>query len=433
MRRNNKIVILTAITFFLFFSTAFLISGCSQSNNTAPGLGKITYYCPMHPTYISDKPGDCPICNMKLIKKETAPAKTSKGEGHEGHKMTGMAPAEEKTLEEVCIEHNCTMNNCPMKVKTGIKPGERIICPICGEVISTASGKVVVISKQPLAESSAKIAGPTVSISAEKQQLIGVKTESVTRKALTKVIRVSGKIAYDPELVVTQEEFIQALKNEDNIKDSPLKDVVDRAKSLTSAARNKLKLLGMNDGQIAQLEETKKPQTNLYLPGEGENVWAYISIYEYEIGLVKVGATVEIEATAYPGEVFTGKVRSINPVLDPITRTNQVRVEIANIENKLKPEMFVSARIHADLGDKLTVSENAVLDTGLRKIVYLSKTGDLLESREIKTGQKAEGYYEVLEGLSEGDIVVTSGNFLIDSEAKLKQASEGAPEHKHGQ
>ncbi len=414
---------------------AFTISGCGKSQDKGKVSNrKAIYYCPMHPTYTSDKPGDCPICNMKLVKKEAEPEKAAKEEEHKGHEMALMAPAAEKTLEEVCVEHKCTMNNCPMNIKTGLKPGERIICPICGEVISTAAGKVVEISKQSTGEGYSKTAGPTVTISAEKQQLIGVKTEPVVKKAFTKVIRASGKIAYDPELVVTQEEFIQALKNEDNIKDSPLQDAVDRARSLTNAARNKLKLLGMSDDQIARLKETGKPEVNLYLPGKGENVWAYISVYEYELGLIKVGAPVEIEAIAYPGEIFTGAIASMNPVLDPMTRTNQVRVEIANAEDKLKPEMFVRAGIRADLGEKLVVPENAVLDTGLRKIVYLSRSGDTLESREVKTGQKGEGYYEVLDGLSEGDIVVTSGNFLIDSESKLKSASAGEAGHsQHGQ
>jgi len=237
---------------------------------------------------------------------------------------------------------------------------------------------------------------------------------------LTKIIRASGKIAYDPELVVTQEEFIQALKAQEEIKDSPLQDVIDRAKSLAEAARNKLKLLGMSEEQIVELEKTMKAQTNLYLPGQGENVWAYVAIYEYEIGILKEGSSVEIEAIAYPGEKFRGKVVSISPVLDPATRTNQVRVEVENPDNKLKPEMFVNATIKVDLGEKLAVPETAVLDTGLRKIVYLSEDNDTLESREVTLGQKADNYYEVLSGLKEGDVVVTSGNFLVDSESKLQ-------------
>jgi Cu(I)/Ag(I) efflux system membrane fusion protein len=384
--------------------------------------------------------------------------------------LSGCAPhgnasktGDEKSLEEVCVEHKCTMKNCAMSVKTGIRPGERIICPICGEVISTASGRVVEIIKQPLKtgpiaplkkerkllyyrnpmdprvtspvpmkdpmgmdyvpvyeEGSGEEAGRTITISPEKQQLIGVKTEPVEKMDLEKVIRASGKIAYDPELVVTQEEFIQALNAEDNVKDSPLQDVINRTKDLAEAARRKLKLLGMGDDQIADIEKTRKAQTNLYLPGKGESVWAYISIYEYEIGLVKPGDLVEIEAVAYPGEKFSGKVVSINPVLDAISRTNQVRVEVENTGDKLKPEMFVNANIKVALGKKLAVPEAAVLDTGLRKIVYLSKEGDVLESREVALGQKAEGYYEVLSGLKEGDVVVTSGNFLVDSETKLK-------------
>lgn len=428
---------------FLFFG----LSGCGRSHNDNQGTSsqKALYRCPMHPAYTSDKPGDCPICGMKLVK--TQSANTPKA-------------ANEKSLEEVCIEHMCTMKNCAMNVKTHMKPGERIICPVCGEVISTSNGKVVEIAQTAaVVPSKSKIlyyrnpmnpqatspvpmkdsmgmdyipvyeeekgaqgaaAGPAITISPEKQQLIGVKTEAVKRMELAKVIRASGKIAYDPELVITQEEFIQALKNEENVKDSPLQDVIERAKSLTEAARSKLKLLGMSDDQIAGLEKTKKAQTNLYLPGQGENVWAYISIYEYEIGLVHPGDMVEIEAVAYPGQIFPGKVVAINPVLDSATRTNQVRVEVANPENKLKPEMFINAKIKINIGEKLAVPESAVLDTGLRKIVYLLKGESVLESAEVTVGQKADGYYEVLGGLNEGDTVVTSGNFLVDSESKLK-------------
>jgi Cu(I)/Ag(I) efflux system membrane fusion protein len=390
---------------------------------------------------------------------------------HSAVPMNIPAQSKDKTLEEVCVTHKCTMKNCLMSIKAHIKPGERLICPVCGEVISTTSGKVVEIpgdkmpqesatavakkerkllyyrnpmdpqatSPVPMKDSmgmdyipvyeeeapTAAYGGPTVTISPERQQMIGVKTEPVKIMDLTKVVRVSGKIAYDPELAVTQEEFVQALNAQDNVKDSPLQDVIDRAKSFTEAARNKLKLLGMSDDQISTLEKTRKSETNLYLPGKGENVWAYINVYEYEIGFIKVDDSVDIEAVAYPGEKFTGKVVSISPVLDPNARTNQVRVEVPNPDNKLKPEMFVNALIKESLGQKLAVPETAVLDTGLRKIVYLSEENNVLESRQVSLGQKAENYYEVLSGLKEGDVVVTSGNFLVDSESKLKSPSQG--------
>jgi Cu(I)/Ag(I) efflux system membrane fusion protein len=392
--------------------------------------------------------------------------------------MNMPAQSKEKTLAEVCVTHKCTMKDCPMMIKAHVKPGERLACPVCGEVIATTSGKVVEIpnDKTPPVSASAEgkkerkllyyrnpmnpqatspvpmkdsmgmdyvpvyeetssmttSGGPTVTISPERQQMIGVKTELVKIMDLTKVVRVSGKIAYDPELAVTQEEFIQALNAEDNVKDSPLQDVIDRTKRLTEAVRNKLKLLGMNDDQISILEKTRKAETNLYLPGKGENVWAYISVYEYEISFIKVGDSVDIEAVAYPGEKFIGKVVSISPVLDPNTRTNQVRVEVVNTGDKLKPEMFVNAKIKVGLGEKLAVPESAIMDTGLRKIVYLSREGDILESHEVTVGQKAEGYYEVFSGLKEGDSVVTSGNFLVDSESRLKSALSDES-HQHGQ
>ena len=429
--RRSKVILFTILILFIG-GFAFTVSGCGKSQDKGKiGKARDVYYCPMHPTYTSDRPGDCPICNKKFVKKEAEREKPIKNDGHKGHEIAAQgAPAEEKTFEEVCIEHSCTMNNCPMLVKVTIKPGERVLCPVCGEVISTTSGKVVEIGKKPAAGPT----GPTVMISPEKQQLIGVTTGPVGRRELEKTIRASGRIAYDPELVVTQEEFIQAINNEEKIKDSPLQYVIDRAKSLTSAARQKLRLLGMSEEQILSLEKTRKSETTLYLPGKGESVWAYISIYEYEIGLISIGQPVEIEAVAYPRDVFKGTVMAINPVLDPMTRTNQARVEVKNEENKLKPEMFVKARIKISLGEKLAVPETAILDTGIRKIVYVSRENGMLESRDIKTGLKVDGYYEVLEGLDEGDIVVTSGNFLIDSESRLKSAAAGEAGHKqHGQ
>jgi len=410
MKKNNYVY-----GILIFMLITVFIAGCAPK-------GKDVYYCPMHPTYISDKPGDCPICNMKLVKKET---NTETKDMHAGHMAGMLMPSKEKAPQEICLEHNCTMKGCPMHIVVDMKPGEKISCPVCGDYITTENSKLISASEK-------KQTNTTVMINPDRQQLIGIKTEPVKVRLLTKTIRASSKIAYDPELVVVQEEFIQALNNQDNIKDSPLKDVIARSTAMTDAARNKLRLMGMSEGQISELSKTRKADTSLYLPDEGESVWAYLAIYEYEIGAVKQGQTVEIEAVAYPGEKFSGKVVSISPVLDATTRTNQVRTKIENPENKLKPEMFVNAKIIIDLGEKLAIPEEAVLDTGMRKIVYLSKAEGFLEAKEVKLGQKADGHYEVLEGLKEGDIIVTSGNFFVDSESKLKAAASGAS-HQHGQ
>ncbi|MDD4954542.1 MAG: efflux RND transporter periplasmic adaptor subunit [Candidatus Omnitrophica bacterium] len=455
MKGKNKIITivflivgLIAAGFIINFSYKFFAKDSAKSE-------KAVYYCPMHTSYTSNKSGDCPICNMRLVKKEVT------GQIQEN---VGVTAGKEKTLEEICVEHKCTIENCPMAVKATLKPGEKIICPVCGEIIGTENGKAVETGKAseaqlpektgagkkerkiiyyrnpmnpqetsqvPMKDSmgmdyipvyESETGANSISISAEKQQLIGIKTEPVKKMPLTKVIRASGKIAYDPDLYVAQEEYLQALKTVNETKGSVLKSVSEQSKSLSLAARKKLLLLGMSEAEINDLEKKGTAQDSLYLPLGTNSVWAYVSIYEYEIGLVKTGASVDIEAVAYPGEIFKGKVVAINPVLDATTRTNQVRVEVENNSGKLKPEMFVNADIKVDLGKQLAVPDSAVIDTGIRKIVYLSKPGNLLEAREVKLGQHAQGYYEVTEGLSEADTVVTSGNFLVDSESKLKSS-----------
>ncbi len=271
-----------------------------------------------------------------------------------------------------------------------------------------------------------------ISINSERQQIIGVKKEKVEKRKLTHQIFTVGRVAYDPGLYVAQEEYLQALKAKEKISESALPLIKEQTESLVEAAKRKLMLLGMNEETIEELAREGKPQESLYLPVKEKTVWVYMTIYEYEIGLIKEGLPVEIDAVAFPGEVFKGEIVAITPVLNSETRSIQVRAEIENPDNKLKPEMFVNAKIKVDLGEKLAVPETAVLDTGLRKIVYLAREGDILEARDVTLGQKAEGYYEVLDGLKEGDVVVTSGNFLIDSESKLQSAVQGS-EHKHGQ
>lgn len=259
-------------------------------------------------------------------------------------------------------------------------------------------------------------------MSPEKQQLIGVTKEKIKKRKLTRQILTVGRVAYDPALYIAQEEYLQALKTQDELEGS---SIATQGKSLLEAAERKLLLLGMSKAQIEELAKQNKPQGNLYLPTTENTVWVYITIYEYEIGFIEPGLPVEIEAIAFPGEIFNGKISAITPVLDSVTRSIKVRAEVNNPDNKLKPEMFVNVKINVDLGENLAVPEAAVLDTGTRKIVYLAKEGNMLEQREVTLGQKAQGYYEVFKGLNEEDEVVTSGNFLVDSESKLKSASQG--------
>ncbi|MCX5642857.1 MAG: efflux RND transporter periplasmic adaptor subunit [Candidatus Omnitrophica bacterium] len=263
-----------------------------------------------------------------------------------------------------------------------------------------------------------------VQISPEKQQLIGIKTTKVQKQNLTREIRTVGKIAYDPDLYVAQEEFLQALKMEEASGVDSASEAKKEAAAIRNAAGQKLLLMGMDKTQIQKLAWERKPQSNLYLAEDQKTIWAYLSVYEYDMGLIKTGLPVEITATAFPGQVFTGKIAAISPVLDPTTRSVQARTEIGNPGGKLKPGMFVNARTIIALGKRLAVPEEAVVNTGERSVVFLAAPDGYFQSRDVNLGNKANGYYEVLSGLKEGDVVVSSGNFFVDSESRLKSVNK---------
>jgi Cu(I)/Ag(I) efflux system membrane fusion protein len=390
---KTKFFITIFIIGILAATSGFLVVKYLANKNsgltTAAKTIKSVYYCPMHPSYTSNKPGDCPICGMKLVKKEDNQRISS-----------GTVSSKPKILYYRNPMNPQATSPVPMKDEMGMD-----YVPVYEE-IKGASGLGVYISQ-------------------EKQQLIGVKKEQVSKRHLTYEIRSVGKIAYDPDLYIAQEEYLQALKTIYSTDGSTMPLVKEQVQGILNAAEQRLLLLGMNKSQIEDLVQKGKPEENLYFPQNSDKVWVYISIYEYEMGLIKEGLSVEVDAVAFPGEVFKGKVMAITPVLDNQTRSARVRAEIENPGHKFKPEMFVNAKIEVDLGEKLAVPETAVLDTGIRKIVYLAKEGDTLEAQEVTLGQKSGGFYEVLGGLKEGDMVVTSGNFLVDSESKLKGALQG--------
>ena len=164
-------------------------------------------------------------------------------------------------------------------------------------------------------------------------------------------------------------------------------------------------------------------------------VWVNAEIYEYEIPYLKVDDKVDVadvELSYYPGEIFNGKITYIYPYLNPTARTVKVRVELPNQDYKLKIDMYAKVNFKIDFGTKLALPVEAVLDSGKRQIVFVDKGDGLFEPREVKLGVRVENFYEVLSGVSEGEEVVVSGNFLIDSESRLKAALRQMEEpHKH--
>jgi Cu(I)/Ag(I) efflux system membrane fusion protein len=257
---------------------------------------------------------------------------------------------------------------------------------------------------------------------------------------------------YSPELVSTQEEYLLALKAKKSLGKSPFSEVAGSGDSLAESAKRRLKLWDISDDQIKTLEETgqAKKTLTLYSPFSGfvleksaykgmnvmpgmalykladlSVVWLYADVYEYELPSIRLGQQASIQLSYTPRETFTGKAIYIYPSLNPETRTAKVRFEIPNSHGRLKPEMYANVEIKVHLGQKLAVPEGAIIDTGVRQLAIVDKGSGYFEPREVKVGSKVDNYYEVIHGLKAGERVVTSANFLIDSESKLKEAVAG--------
>ena len=242
------------------------------------------------------------------------------------------------------------------------------------------------------------------------------------------MVRTVAKIAFDPELYKAQAEFIQANKAKETAKTSPSPEINERLDALVLASALKLKLQGLSDEQIEELKtKTQSDRALLVSDSLSSYVWAYLTIYEYDLGSIKPGDHVVLKTIAYPGEEFSGTIKAIDPILDMNTRSVRARVQIDNPQGKLKPNMYGDALIHVDLGEKLAVPRQAVLDTGIRKIVYLDLGQGQFKAQEVELGpeaiaviaQEERKFFPVIKGLRQDDIVVTTGNFLIDSQSQL--------------
>jgi Cu(I)/Ag(I) efflux system membrane fusion protein len=256
---------------------------------------------------------------------------------------------------------------------------------------------------------------------------------------------------YSPELLATQEEYLSILKwrrgkgTETQTQTGAM--ISNDAEALVEAAKKRLQRFDISDEQIRELEQTGKARrtliiyspTNGYvvqkmalqgmrvMPGEKlfdvadlSTVWVIADIYEYELSSIRVGETASISLSYIPGKEFKSKIDYVYPTLSGETRTARVRFSIPNPDGRLKPQMYSTVEIKINLGSKLAVPDDAVIDTGARQIVYVDKGEGYFEPREVMLGVRAEGYREVLMGLKAGERVAASAAFLVDSEAQLK-------------
>jgi Cu(I)/Ag(I) efflux system membrane fusion protein len=256
---------------------------------------------------------------------------------------------------------------------------------------------------------------------------------------------------YSPDLVASQEEYLLALQGRKQMGESEFPEVARGSKDLLEATKRRFQLWDITDDHIRELEKTGKvlktlpihspitgtvlkkdalagahvdPGQELYTIADLSHVWILADIYEYELSFVKAGQKAAVTLTYDPGTLLTGHLGFIYPTLDPKTRTAKVRFELDNSDEALKPDMYANVELRVNLGTRLAIPQEAVIESGQKQVVFLHHGGGKLEPRLIKTGVKTGEWSEVLEGLKEGDHIVTSANFLIDSESRLKSVVE---------
>jgi Cu(I)/Ag(I) efflux system membrane fusion protein len=443
--------------------SAWLV-GCKPTGDGSGAQAKQRYHCPMHPTVVQDKKGSCPICGMDLvpIKGDQPAVKTAE-------------PAEDDRIAQV----KTGQFYCPMGAEHVQDQAGK--CPLCGM-------KLVEKKTQAKAATAPVPGLTTVAITAETRQRMGLKLGTVEKRSLSGAVRTSARIVanetrqhrvttkiegwvdklfvattgqaikkgeplltvYSPELVSAQAEYLTVLATRQALAGSN-SGVPPGGESLLAASRRRFELWDISDEQIARLEKTGKAEKylTLYAPASGwvtermvlagqkimpgeplmvisdlTEIWADADIYQSDLPHVKVGMPVEVSLPYWPGQVFTGQVSFITPTLNPMTRTLNARLEIHNPDLLLKPEMYATATLKLEHGEKLAVPTTAVLFTGTRNVAFRDVGDGHLAPAELKLGARSGDYYEVLEGLSEGDKVVVSANFLVDSESSMKAALE---------
>ena len=256
---------------------------------------------------------------------------------------------------------------------------------------------------------------------------------------------------YSPQLVITEEEYVLALDGLEILENSPFEDVRRGAENLVKSTRKRLTWLDVPAHQIRALEKTREveknlhihspfdgivvnigaregmyvtPKTEIYMLASLSKVWVYVDVYEYEMPWVKLGDEAAMTLAGLPGKTFKGRIAFVYPYLENKTRTLKVRLDFDNPNLALKPDMFADVTIQASRRvDALVVPEEAVVGYGIRPRVFVVRAPGKFEPRKVKIGLRAEGFVQILDGVKAGEEVVTSSEFLIDSESRLLEAA----------
>ncbi len=421
-------------TFGLFFT------GCSKGDSAAEA--KTLYSCGMHPQVIQDHPGNCPICGMKLTPVRKQGGATAGAEGGSGvvkyYKST-MVPGE---VSDTPRKDSMGMDMVPVYEEEAAMDATISIDPV---TIQNMALRTTVLTNGPLR----RVIRTVGTVDYDEAALADVTTKFKGWVEKLYVNTTGAQVhrgdplfeVYSPELYSAQTEYLLALRAGTNSGGAALRET----------ARTKLKFWDISDAQIAELEKTGQARKTLQVLApidgfvvekmvvEGQMVdagmklyrladlglvWVHAQIYEQDLPFIRLGQEAVVSLTYLPDRKFRGRVTYIYPNLDPKTRTAQVRMEFHNPGYFLKPGMFASVELTSELARSvLLVPDMAVLRSGTKDVVFVAVDSGKFEPRNVKLGTRAEDdMIQVLSGLTAGERIVTSGQFLLDSESQLREA-----------
>ena len=425
------LVLLTALVAtgsILSFAGVHLGSGKSSST------GQV-YYCPMHPSVVQDHPGECPICSMTLVLKTEGKANPSAAGGARNAAMATAPTVRVPGLADVDLP--------PERIQLiGMRTATVKREAIGGDLRTVG---VVAANERGLAQINTRFGGWI------QKLLVSETGERVRRGQVLATI-------YSPEVFRAEQELLLARgwSSAGGGDAKPKHDHEDLAGGLDTNARQRLELLGIAPQEIDEMLRAGKAAEAVpirssvdgYVVGKNAvagvavqsgsvlfevadlaRVWVTADIYEQDISRVRVGQRARLELASYPGEMQTGKVTFIYPIVDSGSRTLKLRLEFKNTSDRngprLRPGMYGTVYLDLPSTTGLTVPTEAVVDTGETHYLFVLKDGGRFEPRKVKVGAHLKDKVEVLSGVAEGETVVTTGNFLVDSESRLRSAIEG--------
>ena len=443
-------IVLYLVLIGAVFAGGYGYARWKAGHERANGIKRILYYVdPMHPAYKSDKPGVAPDCGMRL-----EPVYEGGGPSTDTHSVAsyrdplkpsytsdkpGLNPETGNALEPVDASGEWAV---PAGIIQISPEKQQLIGVTYGQVeLSAASGELRAVGK--VVQDETRIVRVHSRVDGWIDQVHVDFTGAFVKKGDPLLT------IYSPDMLATQQELLLALKARDIMKSSTLQQAADDSESLVKAARMRLELWDLSRAQIDEVERTGNPirsitlyspangfvaarnafpkqritaETELYMLSDLAQVWIMADVFEAEAGRIRVGQGATVSMPYENNRSFSARVSYLQPQVDATTRTLKVRLESPNPGMRLRPDMFVDVTFRMAEPAKLIVPSSAVLNAGLRKTVFVDRGRGLLEPRQVETGDVIGDRIEIRSGLKRGERIVTSGNFLIDSESQLKSA-----------